>query len=437
MRSHAFFGLWLGQFLSLLGTDATKFALRVWSYSDTGSVTQFALITVFAELPSFFLSPIGGAFSDRYNRKYIMMISDLISAMSTACLFLLHSTGSLQTWHIYLASAIGSSANAFQWPAFTSSVITLLPRDGDNKKFQGMNQAAPAISMLLAPLIGGYVVVSGGLSAVFMVELSTFLLASAMALGVTIPPPEKSTEGQEGSGSLLGEISGAWNFIRMRPGLVGMVLFLSWTQFCSGMIQVLMTPMVMNFASADVLGGVLTASGAGAVFGSIILAFYTGPKQRKVLAVLFIGLFQGCLLSLCGIYPNAFFILSVAFSYMFFVPLVRVCREAIWQSKAPQDMQGRIIGLQKMIQQLALPTASLLAGPLADQIFEPAMSKGGFLENSLGPILGSGPGRGAALLFVILGIFGIFASLLGLSYTPLRRVDVELPNLGTKTDKKN
>eukprot|EP01117_Protostelium_nocturnum_P002083 TRINITY_DN12722_c0_g1_i1.p1 TRINITY_DN12722_c0_g1~~TRINITY_DN12722_c0_g1_i1.p1 ORF type:complete len:438 (+),score=121.17 TRINITY_DN12722_c0_g1_i1:98-1411(+) len=431
VNGSAFYALWFGQFLSLLGTDITKFALRVWTYKESGSVTQFALITVFAELPSFFLSTVGGAFADRYDRKKLMVMSDFISAFSTLLLYLLHSNSNLDIFHIYIASAIGSACNAFQWPAFTSSVILLLPPEKAGK-FKGMNQAAPAISMLLAPLLGGYLVVSYGLSAIFLLELITFASATLFSLGVNIPKPPPSEEGSKGKGSLMGELKGVWSFIRERPGLLSLLLFLAWTQFCSGMIQVLMTPMVLNFASEDTLGQVLTTSGAGALFGSIILAFYHGPKVRKVFAVLFIGLFQGILLAACGIYPNTFFILSVAFSYMFFVPLVRVCREEIWQKKAPMDMQGRIFGIQRSIQQLALPAASLLAGPLTDVFFEPAMQKGGVLVPLFGPLVGVGKGRGAALFFVFMGVLGTSAALSGLLYRPLRRVDVDLPNIAKR-----
>jgi hypothetical protein len=168
----------------------------------------------------------------------------------------------------------------------------------------------------------------------------------------------------------------------------------------------------LNFADPSVLGQVLTASGTGALFGSIILAFYGGGK-RKIFTVLSCAFFQGFLLAICGLSPNAILILSIAFFYMFFIPLVRVCRESIWQRKAPLDMQGRVFGLQRMIQQLSLPMASIISGPLADNVFEPLMAVNGALAPTIGRFIGVGPGRGAALLFIVVGILNMTVATIG------------------------
>lgn len=75
-----FFALWFGQFISLVGTDITKFALRIWTYQRTQSVGQYALITFFSEMPTILLSPLAGTFVDRYPRKWIMVLADSSSA---------------------------------------------------------------------------------------------------------------------------------------------------------------------------------------------------------------------------------------------------------------------------------------------------------------------------------------------------------------------
>jgi MFS family permease len=150
--------------------------------------------------------------------------------------------GCLQFWHIYIANCIGSIANAFQWVAFTSSVTLLIPKN-QIAKFGGMNQAAPALSMLLAPLLAGLLVTNHGLRSVFAVEMSTFILASMVTLTVRIPKAPPSEEGQKGKGNVWDEIYGAWGYIKQRPGLVGLLFFLANGQFCSGLIQVLMTPL--------------------------------------------------------------------------------------------------------------------------------------------------------------------------------------------------
>ena len=135
------------------------------------------------------------------------------------------------------------------------------------------------------------------------------------------------------------------------------------------------------------------------------------------------------LLTACGLKPNAYLILAVAFIYMSFIPLVRVCRESIWQRKVPAHLHGRVFAIQKSISQCAIPLAAVIAGILADSVFEPLMAVDGSLAPVLGPYIGVGPGRGVALIYIILGVVYTSASVAGLLYRPLRDVDTDLPDM--------
>jgi len=419
--------LWMGQFVSVIGTDITKFALRVWTYQRSGSVTEFALITFFTEMPSILMSPFAGAIVDRYSRKKIIICSDFISALCTLTLSLLLQGGQLNTWHIYCANTIASLMNSFQWPAFTASVSLLVPKD-QLTRFGGLNQAAPAFSMLFAPAIAGTLLVSIGLEGIFTIEFMTFLFASVITIFTTIPNHTKSEESQRGTSNLFQEVAASWKFIQQRKALVALLFLSANGQFSSGMVQVLMTPLILNFSSSSVLGNILSVSGTGALVGSALLGLWGGPKNR-IYGILGCASLQGLLLALCGTTPSSALILFVAFSYMVMIPFVRVFRESIWQRKVPSEMQGRVLSLQRMIGQLALPLSSLLAGPLADKIFEPLLAKSGFLATTIGKLTGIGPGRGVAFLFILLGLMNCTVALIGFSYIPLRQIDVDLPDV--------
>lgn len=102
--------VWVGQLIASIGSSITAFALDVWVYKHTGSVTQFAFITLSNTLPLILLSPIAGLFVDRWDRKWIMILSDLFAALATVAIGALFIIGRLEVWHIYLAntfSAIG------------------------------------------------------------------------------------------------------------------------------------------------------------------------------------------------------------------------------------------------------------------------------------------------------------------------------------------
>ncbi|WP_026102647.1 MFS transporter [Pleurocapsa sp. PCC 7319] len=123
--------VWFGQLISLFGSQLTSFALGVWVYQNTGSVTQFSLISFFTMLPGLVISPLAGALVDRCDRRWVMILSDSIAGLSTLCIALLIAIGQIQIWHIYLATTISSLSNAFQWPAYSAATELCLPGHHD------------------------------------------------------------------------------------------------------------------------------------------------------------------------------------------------------------------------------------------------------------------------------------------------------------------
>jgi hypothetical protein len=113
---------------------------------------------------------------------------------------------------------------------------------------------------------------------------------------------------------------------------------------------------------------------------------------------------------------------------MLFMPILNGSSQALWQSKTAPDVQGRVFAVRRMIAQFTQPFAIILAGPLIDRIFQPLMNDGGRLADSVGRIIGTGPGRGTALLFVLLGLFTVIVTIIAYSYPRLRLVEDELPD---------
>ena len=148
-NKQVFFLLVLSQFLSLLGTDVVKFAVRVWTYKETGSVAQFAFITFFTEIPSLLLSPLAGAIVDRYPRKLILLLSDSISMCASLMLVVSYSHGSLGVWKIYAAGFVQSLMNGLQWPAFTATVSLLVDKE-ELVRFNSVSQGAIHLSMMVS-----------------------------------------------------------------------------------------------------------------------------------------------------------------------------------------------------------------------------------------------------------------------------------------------
>ena len=142
--------LWVSQFLSLIGSDVTKFALRVWVFDSTGSVTQYALISFCTEAPALLLSPVLGLAIDRLPRRFVLIAADALGAVFTLALYF---TGSPSPSTVLVSNIFSSLLGSVHWAAFSASAKLLLPPSG-LVGFAAAAQFAPALSMLVRCLRG-------------------------------------------------------------------------------------------------------------------------------------------------------------------------------------------------------------------------------------------------------------------------------------------
>jgi hypothetical protein len=110
------------------------------------------------------------------------------------------------------------------------------------------------------------------------------------------------------------------------------------------------------------------------------------------------------------------------------IAIVEGSNQAIWQIRVPPEIQGRVFGAEQMITRSTAPLAYLLAGPLADKIFEPIMAADGILSDSLGPWIGVGVGRGIGLMFILMGFIKISVAAWGFINPNIRGIEDDLPD---------
>ena len=421
-----FLVIWLGQLLSLVGSGLTGFALGVWVFRTTGSVTKFALIALATALPGIIFSPIAGALVDRWDRRKAMILSDIGAGVCTLSMALLLMADRLEVWHIYIAMGISSTFSAFQWPAYSAATTLLVPKEHLGRA-SGMVQIGEAAAQIISPVLAGVLLGTIGLQGVMLIDVATLGFALATLLVVRIPRPVVTAEGEAGKGSLLREAAYGWTYIRVRPGLLGLLLFFATVNFAMSVVQVLFTPLVLSFTTEAVLGLILSIAGLGFLLGSLTMSAWGGPK-RRIYGILGANLLVGSALYLAGFPPRAWILATAAFVCFTAMPITNGCSQAIWQVKTAPDVQGRVFATRRMIAWASLPVAYLAAGPLADHVFEPLMAEGGPLAGSVGKVIGVGAGRGIALLFIVLGVFMMLAVGVAYSYPRLRRVELELPD---------
>lgn len=411
--------------MSLVGSGLTGFALGVWTYQRTGSATQLSLIAICTRLPGLIVSPIAGALVDRWDRRLVMIFSDVGSGISILSMALALIGGHLYLWHICLALSVNSIISAFQWPAYTAATTLLIPKRHFGRA-SGLVNTAEALSQLISPVLGGVLVIAIGIHGVFLIDFASFIFSVATLTAVKIPSPERSQPISE-KPSLLRESAYGWSYLTSRPGLLGLLVFFALTNFFSGFSTVLTTPLVLSFASASVLGAVLSFGGIGFLAGSVLMSAWGGPGA-KISGVFVFQILCGFCFILAGYKPSAALIGAGAFLFFFFRPIVGGCSQAIWQSKIAPDVQGRVFAVRRMVAWSTLPLSYVVAGPLADYVFNPLLRPGGALASSAGRLIGVGPGRGIGLLFVLIGAFTLLMVGAGYLNPRLRLLEKELPD---------
>ncbi|QRO01826.1 MFS transporter [Archangium violaceum] len=423
--SLANFGLlWLGQLVSLLGSGLTSFSLGVWTYERTGSVTEFALITLCSVAPVVVLSPVAGVLVDRWDRRWVMFGSDTAAALSTLTMLLLYSTGRLEVWHVYLGVSVSAAASIFQESAFTAATTMLLPPQHLGRA-SGLVQLAQAAGRTLSPPLAGMLFVHWGLKGAMLLDLASFVFAISAELLARIPAPTRSAEGERiRDQGLVANLTFGWHYITSRPGLMALLGFFSIVNLTMGLAEVLVTPLVLRMDTPQKLGWVLGCCTLGMVIGSLVMSAWGGPR-RRVLGVLGAGVLYGLCVMLTGLRPSLLLITLAGFGLMFFNPPMGACSQALWQTKVPADVQGRVFAVRTALAWASTPIAYLVGGPLADRVFEPMLMPGGALASSVGRVLGVGPGRGIGFFMMLMGLLAILAAIGAYLYRPVRELDDE------------
>ncbi|HET9228777.1 MAG TPA: MFS transporter [Thermoanaerobaculia bacterium] len=420
------FGLvWLGQLVSSVGSGLTGFALGLWVFQKTGSVTQYAAIAFFGALPGLLAAPLAGVLVDRWDRRQVMLWANLGSGFRTLAVAGLMWADRLQIWHVYVAVAVASVFRTFHLTSYIAATTLLVPKK-HLARAGGMTQFGQAAAETLAPLLAGLLVTLVGVAGVLLIDFVTFLVAVATLALVHIPRPPASAAGRANR-SMTQEAAYGWQFIRERTGLRGLLIYFAMLNLVLSMVSVLIVPLVLSVADAVTLGRVLAVSSAGLLAGSIMMAVTGGPKPH-IHGVLGFGLLFGAGMVLVGLRPDPWLMAAGLFITMFGAPVINGASQAIWQTKVPPDVQGRVFAMRRMLAQFTAPLGHLAAGPLADRVFLPLLLPGGALAGSLGPVLGIGPGRGIALLFITVALLPILVSLWGYAQPRVRRVEEDLPD---------
>ncbi len=424
----AFIVIWIGQIVSVLASGMSQFGLTIWMYQQTESATAMGLMQVFFITPFLVLSPFAGVMVDRYNRKLMMMVSDLVAILATGGIFLLLSLGKLEFWHLYVAAALNGIGNTFQWPAYSAAIGAMIPKEqlGRANGLMSLMEAGPGV---VAPLLAGALLPVIGLKGLLSIDVVTFFFAVGALAVVFIPQPKQSEEGKQAQGSMLKEAAFGFRYIFARPSLLGLQMVFFFGNLFSGIAFTVFSPMILARTNQDslIFGTVQTAGAIGAVIGGVLMSAWGGFK-RRITGVLGGWILFGILFAPFGSKLGLPAWLAASVLGSLISPLINASNQAIWQSKVAPDLQGRVFSARRLIAWFTNPISPIIGGTLADFVLEPAMRGPSALTSAFGWLVGTGPGAGMGLLIILCSLGIALVGLAGYMAPAVRNVEDVLPD---------
>jgi len=420
-----FLVIWCGQLVSMIGSYMTVFAVILWVWERTGSASALTVISFFSILPRIPMSLISGSIVDRWNRKTLMIIGDVNAALCTAAIGVLHGSDRLQLWHFWVAIAIHACFSQLQQLAYISAIAQVVPPQ-HHTRANSLNSAIRFAGAIVAPALAGVLYPIIGLGGMVGLDLLTFGAALGTVLAVQIPALPDLDKGDRPP--LWSDLGFGIRYIRQDAGLTALVITFTLFAIANDLGQALYNPLMLARTGGDaqLLGMVTAAGGVGGLLGAVLLSLWVGFQPRIHGMLLgFIG--AGIARLLFSLGQSGSLWITAQFLAALHTPLFLSSAMAIWYAKVPLHLQGRVLAVDQLIGLIVGAIATLIAGPLAETVFEPALQ-----IDRLFPffrlIFGTGSGSGIALLFALTAFWMIAVGLRGYHDAKLRSIETEKPS---------
>jgi MFS family permease len=360
-----FFG---GQSLSLIGTWIQRIAVPWLVYRITGSTLLLGIFGFAGQIPSFLLAPFAGVFTDRYNRYYILIATQILAMIQALVLAALFFTGIIEIWHLMLLSIFLGCINAFDMPARHSFVVDMIEKREDLGNAIALNSSMVNGARLLGPSIGGILIAATGEGICFLINGLSYLFVIVSLLMMKVNRRKVKSQNSHVLQGLKEGFSYTFGFAPMRA-----IILLFGLVSLMGMPYTLLMPVFAKeilHGGSHTFGFLMGASGTGALIAALYLA-----SRKSVLGLCKIISLSTAVfgLGLVAFSLSRFFLLSLIL--MLIVGLGMMLQMAssntILQTLVDDDKRGRVMSFYTMAFMGTAPFGSLLAGGVASRFGAP------------------------------------------------------------------
>jgi DHA3 family macrolide efflux protein-like MFS transporter len=363
-----FFAIWIGQAISMVGSNLVQFALIWWLTETTGSATTLATATIMTNLPHILVGPFAGALVDRLPRKWVLIISDGSIALFTALLSVLFWLDVAQPWHVFGILLIRALGDSFQSPTMMSTTPLMVPRD-QLSRVAGMNATLWGVLSFAVPPMGAMLLGFLDVRGILPLDVITAVIALVPIALLRIPQPEAQHVQGTGVRAVVHDLGEGLRYIWDWKGMRWfMATTLVWGVFVTPLISFQPLLVTQHFKGGAVeVGWMSSAFGIGMLAGGTLLSIWGGFPRRLTTSI--IGTVVTCLgrLMVASAPATAFwlaiigqFITGLGFSAH------NSGTRAAEQAAVAPEMQGRFFAVSFSMFTALSPISLSIFGPLAD-----------------------------------------------------------------------
>ena len=356
-----------GQGVSLVGTWITRIATSWLVYRLTGSELLLGITGFAGQIPMLFLTPFAGVLVDRWNRHRLLVVTQVLAALQSLALALLALSGRITVAEIIALQVVQGVINAFDTPARQVFVVEMIEDRADLPNAIALNSSMFNATRIIGPTIGGILIAAVGEGWCFLLDAVSYVAVIASLLAIHVPPRTVASAGR-----MLEELkSGVRYVLGFAPvrALLGNVALV-------GLMAMPYTVLLPVFASkvlhggAHTLGILMTASGLGALAGTVYLASrHTVVGLGKVIIAATVMLSAGLI---AFSFSRQLWMSLVALSFVGAGMMLQSSgANTILQTVVGEELRGRVMAFYSVAVLGTAPIGSLLAGLLAARLGAP------------------------------------------------------------------
>jgi DHA3 family macrolide efflux protein-like MFS transporter len=358
---------WGSQTISRFGGAFSGFALIWWVAQTYGTATSLATGVMISMLPGILLGPLIGTIVDRNNRKFFIILSEVVQAVCAGALFVLAYYQMLEIWHLYTVMFINSLTGQFQYMAIMAATPMLVPTE-HLQRVSGLSQLREGAVAIIAPPVGALMLEFIQLEGILLLEVGMSLVAALILLGIVVPnPPAKPVEEQV---SVMADLRAGFRYVLGWPSLLALMSIAMVLNLLFNPAFALMPLLVKNVLQGGALqlAWLEMALGLGMIVGAVLLAAWGGFKRRiYTMALGVLGMGIGAIV-LARIEADGLYVAIASMALFGLVqPLANGPILAIIQARVAPEMQGRVMGFMGSMAGAIAPLGLLLAGPISDR----------------------------------------------------------------------